>query len=267
VTGDIGARLRRAREQRGMSLRDAANQTKLSITVLQAIERNDFGSLPGGMFRKAYVRTLAEQFGLDPDALAADYCAQFEPPIQPVTEDPQAGLQQQLIEQLAPSPRRSIVTLFLLAAPAAAWFLLQSEPVIPTVPRDDFATEFVAASIPGGGGSITLTADRPQATARTAMAAQAMDAPLRIELAATGWCWVAAETDGERVMYRLIQPGERVVFEGQRLIAVRLGDAGAVTVSINGGPTRSLGSDGEVAELEITPDNVDGLRDVAIVSG
>src|SRR5688572_15490370 len=66
LTDDIGARLRRAREQRRWSLPDVAKRTKLSIDVLQAIERNDFASLPGGMFRKAYVRMLAVEVGLDP---------------------------------------------------------------------------------------------------------------------------------------------------------------------------------------------------------
>ena len=88
VTGDIGGRLRSAREHRGMSLRDAAKQTKLSIAVLQAIERNDFARLPGGMFRKAYVRTLAVEVGLDPNELAAQYCARFEPPIEALAAPP-----------------------------------------------------------------------------------------------------------------------------------------------------------------------------------
>jgi cytoskeletal protein RodZ len=75
---DIGGRLRLAREDRGLSLNDVASRTKLSVFVLQAIERNDFGCLPGGMFRKAYVRTLAGEVGLDAQQLAADYCARFE---------------------------------------------------------------------------------------------------------------------------------------------------------------------------------------------
>lgn len=261
VTDDIGGRLRIAREHRGMSLRDVAKRTKLSIAVLQAIERNDFASLPGGMFRKAYVRTLAAEVGLDPNEIAADYCAQFVPPLEPAVQD--RHLQQKLIEQLAPSPRRSIVTLAVLAASAAAWFMLQPGPVKPEVALDDAAGEFVATPRTRGA-SITLTADGSRDAAPTAIAARTTDVPLRIELAATGWCWVAAEADGERVLYRLVEPGERLVLEGRRMISLRIGDAGAVTLSINDGPGRSLGVDGEVAELEVTPDNVEGLRDSGV---
>lgn len=78
---DIGGSLRQAREQRGLTVRDLAGRTKLSVIVLQAIERNDFGVLPGGLFRKAYVRMLAGELGLDANALAREYAARFEPDI------------------------------------------------------------------------------------------------------------------------------------------------------------------------------------------
>jgi hypothetical protein len=86
---------------------------------------------------------------------------------------------------------------------------------------------------------------------------------LRIELAAAGWSWVAADTDGKRSMYRLVEPGERLVLEAHRVISLRIGDAGAMTLSINDGTPRSAGEDGEVVELKLTPDNLDALRDGA----
>jgi hypothetical protein len=83
-------------------------------------------------------------------------------------------------------------------------------------------------------------------------------------LTTTGWCWVVAESDGERVVYGLIEPGKHLVVEGERHISLRLGDAGSVQLSINGGPTRTAGADGEVVELEVASDaaqTVDGGAD------
>ena len=262
LTGDIGGRLRRARESRGLSLADAARLTKLSVNVLQAIERNDFASLPGGMFRKAYVRTLAAEFGLNPNELAADYCQQFEPPVEPVPlPNYDAAREEEWVEQLTPAPRRSIVALTLIAVPAAAWFTLQLGSIAPQAPRDIAASE-LAAMPTSHGATIALAADASNGAATpTAIPALAPAVPLRIEIAATGRCWVAADTDGSRVMYRLMEPGERVVLEGQRMIGLRLGDAGSVTLSINGGASRSFGGDSQVVELQVTPDNVDALRD------
>jgi cytoskeleton protein RodZ len=89
---DIGARLRRAREQRGLSLRDLANRTKLTMIALRAIERNDFGALPGGLFPKAYIRMLAGELGLDAGELAREYVDQFEPEIVATPPPPQGRL-------------------------------------------------------------------------------------------------------------------------------------------------------------------------------
>jgi transcriptional regulator with XRE-family HTH domain len=81
MTGtDIGGRVRDAREKRGLSLADTARMTRLSPSIVQAIERNDFASLPAGMYRKAYLRTVAAEVGLDPLAIAADYDAQYDAP-------------------------------------------------------------------------------------------------------------------------------------------------------------------------------------------
>ena len=118
VTDDIGGRLRRAREQRGLSLHDVARRTKLTIHVVRAIERNDFTALPGGMFRKAYVRTLAVEVGLNPSDIAADYCAWYEPPAEPLSISNRDATTQEKWVGLAPSPRRFLVTLVALAT---AW--------------------------------------------------------------------------------------------------------------------------------------------------
>ena len=123
VTDDVGGRLRRAREQRGLSLHDVATRTKLTIPVVRAIERNDFTALPGGMFRKAYVRTLAVEVGLNPNDIAADYCAWFEPPVEsPGVPSRGAARQEEWLNQLAPS-RRFLMALVAVATLATAWFL------------------------------------------------------------------------------------------------------------------------------------------------
>src|SRR5256885_7765094 len=74
---DFGSRLRAARERRGMSLRQLAARTKISVAVLEAIERNDISRLPGGLFSRAFVRSYAVEIGLDPEEAIHDFIAQF----------------------------------------------------------------------------------------------------------------------------------------------------------------------------------------------
>src|SRR5438132_2101777 len=75
--GDFGTKLRAARERRGMSLRQIANATKISVSALEALERNDISRLPGGIFSRAFVRSYAVEVGLDPEATIQDFIEQF----------------------------------------------------------------------------------------------------------------------------------------------------------------------------------------------
>ena len=267
ITGDIGGRLRRARQQRGLSLHDAASRTKLSVKVLQAIERNDFESLPGGIYRKGYLRSLAGEVGLDPTEIAADYDKEFEPVTNPAAvANRNVFVEDTWATQLTPSPRGSIVTLVVLIALAIGWFAWPdgAERPLPAATR---AGELMPARPLLDTAAAPIR--RASALAEGAMASSRIDVPLRIELAATDWCWVAAESDGKRALYRLVEPGERVVLEGQRVISLRLGNAGSVTLSINDGPRRLAGGDGEVVDVKLTPGNVEALRVGAVetVSG
>src|SRR5213593_211735 len=76
-TSDFGGKLREARERRGISLRQIANTTKISVAVLEALERNDVSRLPGGIFGRAFVRSYAVEVGLDPERTIQAFIAQF----------------------------------------------------------------------------------------------------------------------------------------------------------------------------------------------
>jgi cytoskeletal protein RodZ len=74
---DFGAHLRQAREQRGVSLREIAERTKISVLALEALERNDISRLPGGIFTRAFVRSYASEVGLDPEDTVRRFLARF----------------------------------------------------------------------------------------------------------------------------------------------------------------------------------------------
>ena len=262
--GDIGGRLREARQQRGLSLHDAARVTKLSINVLRAIERNDFESLPGGIYRKGYLRSLAGEVGLDPEQIAADYDKEFGAVVNPAAAPGSDAVREhQWITQLTPSPRRSVVTLVIPIACAVGWFAWRGG-VDPPAPA---ASEVMPARARLDAVAAVTAVNNVNRRADGSTIPSPAGVPLRIEMATSGWCWVTAESDGERALYRLVEPGERLVLEGRRRISLRLGDAGSVTLSINDGPRRSAGGDGEVVELNLTPDNAQALRDGAADSG
>lgn len=69
----LGEKLRQAREARGMSIGDIAEQTRISAHYLEAIENNDFSSLPGGVFNKGFIKLYARCVGLDEQEVVQDY--------------------------------------------------------------------------------------------------------------------------------------------------------------------------------------------------
>src|SRR4030081_2410338 len=75
--GDFGRSLREARERRGVSLRQIAHATKIGMSALEALERNDISRLPGGIFSRAFVRSYAIEVGLDPETTIQEFIAQF----------------------------------------------------------------------------------------------------------------------------------------------------------------------------------------------
>lgn len=80
----LGAYLRRERERRNLALRTISESTKVSVPLLEGLEADDISRWPGGIFRRAFVRSYAECVGLDPD----DVFRRFEQQHQPASSDP-----------------------------------------------------------------------------------------------------------------------------------------------------------------------------------
>src|SRR5258705_12263355 len=69
----FGETLRRERELRQISLREIAEATKINLRYLDALERDDFRHLPGGVFNKGFVRAYAQFIGIDPESMVMAY--------------------------------------------------------------------------------------------------------------------------------------------------------------------------------------------------
>jgi cytoskeletal protein RodZ len=61
------------RRNRGISLEQIAESTKISIRSLEAIEQGDFRKLPGGIYNTSYIRQYARAIEYDECALIAFY--------------------------------------------------------------------------------------------------------------------------------------------------------------------------------------------------
>lgn len=71
--GTFGERLKRERELREVKLEEVSAATRISERFLQALENEDWSRLPGGVFGRGFVRTVARYLGLDEENLLAEY--------------------------------------------------------------------------------------------------------------------------------------------------------------------------------------------------
>ena len=73
MSSTLGEKLRQAREERGVSISEVSEQTRISSLYLQGIENDNYKALPGGIFNKGFVRTFAKYVGFDEQEALADY--------------------------------------------------------------------------------------------------------------------------------------------------------------------------------------------------
>jgi transcriptional regulator with XRE-family HTH domain len=69
----FGARLRQRREEQAIALIAIAEQTKIKLSLLEALERDDVSHWPSGIFRRAYIRAYAHAIGLNPDVVVREF--------------------------------------------------------------------------------------------------------------------------------------------------------------------------------------------------
>lgn len=100
----FGPALRAQRERRGITLQAIADSTKISVSFLAALERNDVARWPKGIFRRAFFREYVTAIGLSPEPMMAEFVRLF--PDDPCPEVSDAN---ELRLTLASDPRASRV--------------------------------------------------------------------------------------------------------------------------------------------------------------
>lgn len=222
----FGENLRRERELRGVSLREIADDTKISIRFLQALENDRVDVLPGGIFRRTFVRQYANHLGLDAEKLVAEFVYAHgceEPAFFSRTPEKKrlpigtllavAGLLVLGIASFVKSrPRPGPTAAAVSATPA------------PTLPPDTVYPASASPSAPGPGETQDLV----------------------LTLSARENCWVAAQVDGQPVLNRVLNEGETETLQAQGEIVLSVGNAGGLSFRVNNRPGVSLGRAGEV---------------------
>jgi cytoskeleton protein RodZ len=248
---DFGGKLRLARERRGISLRQIAASTKISVGALEALERNDISKLPGGIFSRAFVRSYAVEVGLDPDDTVREFLNRFQGEPAPSTAVQAAVPEEESTFESQQRMASVLLKLVLISIPLVGfilYFTMRSRPARTTPAATAVEQPAPATSDPPSQPPSQL----PSAAVAAPVAADATRKTMTLELRPTGDCWISLTVDGALIMARLMKAGEKDVREVRDTAVVEIGDAGAFAYSINGRPGKPLGETGQVRTLRLT---------------
>ncbi|MBO7746586.1 helix-turn-helix domain-containing protein [Paenibacillus sp. MWE-103] len=117
---DLGALLKKAREQRSLSLDDIQDLTKIRKRYLEAIEEGNYSVLPGSFYVRAFVKNYAESVGLDAEEVLRLYNKEIpssvpeQPVIEPVQRPRRSGGQSHTSDRISRWGFRALMWSFLL---------------------------------------------------------------------------------------------------------------------------------------------------------
>lgn len=249
-TTGVGARLKGVREGKRVTLRQIAASTKISVPSLEAIERDDVRKLPGGIFGRSFVRSYARELELNPDDTAREFFAQF-----PEVLEAEAITVDRTSAATARERALALLSLAGVIVPVVAlgvWFYAgRQAPATSTLPAARISA--VSPEVPPPMPA------RAAADAVPALGSVPADpegeGPLTLHVVARADCWVSVVADGREVIARLLTAGDEEAARAGSELRVKVGDATAVSLRLNGMPVRPLGRSGQVVSLRIDAEN------------
>ena len=292
--GGFGEALRGEREARGITLEDISTATKISMRMLHAIESEEFDRLPGGVFNINFVRQYARHIGLDEEEVIAEYRRLTTPAVEP--EAPSRHAEKSISydwdrpgESRVWMPATVVVVMLGLGGALYLWFSGRKPaapaPAVVAAPETSSAAAPPATQAPPPAPQTEPPAPAPQAAApvpqtatptpqaglpapqpvaasppKPVEPAPATAAPVLVELRATDPVWVGITVDGQPRFQGTLRSDQTRQVAAQAKVRLRVGDAGALSVTLNGRPQPPLGPKGQVRTVELTPE---GLRIVS----
>ncbi len=242
----LGETLKQKREERGISLSEISEATKIGTRFLKAIESDNFSILPGGIFTRSFIRAYARTVRLDEEEAIALYHQQIAPPIEETVEAPESNPAQVITMEPPPAHRSSPLT---FSQPSTQ---LRWGPIIIGV----IITVFVAVLIyvvikridkgqaespqpPPPLTKQTSPPTQPETPPKTSPPPQAPDVQpgdqllVRVE-ASTGDCWLRYTVDGGEASQTILKQGEsRDLPAAQNEVVLRYGNRQTIKVLVN----------------------------------
>jgi cytoskeleton protein RodZ len=251
ASGNFGERLKRERELREVTLKEITSATRIGPRFLEALENEDWEKLPGGVFNRGFVRSIARYLGLDEEALLGDYDLAYSAHAAPVEEHS---------EPIPPSAPR-----WLPAAIVLGIVLLLAGMIVGGIYAwKHFAARHnakpsPAASVPAASqlalpqppaSIVPAAAEVPVSSANAA--AGVASGPLDLLVSASRDTHLLVLADGKVAFYDVVHAGDNRRFTAKEGFEVTAADSGAVLLELNGRAMPPLGVPGSSGTITLS---------------
>jgi cytoskeleton protein RodZ len=234
--GSFGERLQREREMRGITLEEIADSTKIGTRSLRALEEEDFGKLPGGIFNKGFVRAYARYLGIDEEQAVTDFLAaagDAEPPLP------------------NPSPTEKLTT---YRSGSRGWVAALALVVLAVGGYG--AWRLNLWPLAGSTARQTAPPVQPPPAIRPPVVAAATETGFVVAIRAKEDAWLSITADGQVVMEGTLPAAQTKEVRATKSVVLRLGNAAGVEVSHNNTLLPPLGGVNEVKTVVFTPEGL-----------
>lgn len=251
----LGEKLRQAREERGITLSEVAEQTRISSLYLESIENDDYRILPGGIFNKGFVKSYAKYVGVDEQEALLDYSLILANNEGSDDEDlklykPEVLTDDRSGSSMIPTVIWAVVILSLMTA--GIWFGLdyyRNRPVTPIVDKPPSNVNANIASLSSSNTNGTSESVPDMATLKVEF--KALTLPVSL----------TATSDG-KISNNVITPGTTATFDPKESLKLSYSKSLSqnVQLTINGKnitlPAVPLSPKRNTIEFEITKENI-----------
>ena len=266
---EIGAVLERARMEKGLTLDEVEQSTKIRKRYLEGLEREDYGVMPDAVYAQGFLKTYANFLGLDGEGLSRQVRNRRKPRRERGLNygaPKKSGFERPLLppggvtgNERPKASKTTIITLVVALLVVGGLLITlyrvgqNAQSPDPTETADDRG-----ATAEGGRVTAAETENvaREDAAGNAGKAGNAGVAPseaLRVEIGVQGApSWLRVRADGSTVFEGIARPGFSKTFEAERGVAIKAGNAGAVSAKVNGQFLGALGEDGEVLSRGFT---------------
>jgi len=248
--GTFGERLKRERELREVSLEEVAKGTRIAERFLEALENEQWEKLPGGVFGRGFVRSIARYLGLSEENLLSEY---------DLARGESSSLPLQKSEERIPSTPRWIPTaaaLLLITLLAGlivggryAWKAYQAH----RAKRRSSAI----VGLPASAQTQLLPAPAAQPSD---LSTAALAAPLGLQITAAASTRLRVVSDANLALDDEMPSGENKHFSGRDRLEVRLADFSAVLLDLNGQRAAPLATPGPSGTIVLTKNDLRRAR-------